>query len=306
MAYAKNNSGIYAIINTSNGKRYVGSAVCLTKRIAQHKLNLNKEMHSNIILQNAWKKYGAGGFIFIVIERCPIDILLEREQHHIDIKADYNICPTAGNTLGMKHTPEARAKIVEAKKHLSPETYARMSAAHKGKQVGDKNPNFGRKHTPEALAKIGAASLGRVTFSGKKHTEETKKKISARKIGVKLSDETRAKMSASHMGVKHSPEAAAKTAAALKGRKFSDEHRARIAAAAKGRKWSDGQREKRRLYSHSPETLAKMSISMKGKIPHNKGVSGAYRHSTETRAIMSIKIKAALAAKGPTMPVMGE
>ena len=292
-----NSSGIYAIQNTVNGKVYIGSSVNLRKRKAQHWLALGKGTHKNKILQNAWNKHGSDGFRFVILEHCPIEQLLYREQFYLDQCSQYNICPTAGNTLGMKHTPEARAKIVEAKKHLSPETYARMSAAHKGKQVGDKNPNFGRKHTPEALAKIGAASLGRVTFSGKKHTEETKKKISARKIGVKLSDETRAKMSASHMGVKHSPEAPAKTAAALKGRKFSDEHRARIAAAAKGRKWSDGQREKRRLYSHSPETLAKMSISMKGKIPHNKGVSGAYRHSTETRAIMSIKIKAALAAR---------
>lgn len=297
MAYAKNNSGIYAIINTSNGKRYVGSAVCLTKRIAQHKLNLNKEMHSNIILQNAWKKYGAGGFIFIVIERCPIDILLEREQHHIDIKADYNICPTAGNTLGMKHTKEAREKIAETKKHLGPETHARMSAAHKGKQVGEENPNFGRKHTLESLAKIGAASMGRATFLGKKHTDEAKRKMSERKTGVKLSDKTRSKMSASHTGKKHTKETLEKLSAALKGRKISNETRTKISESAKGRTWSDEIRRKRESYHHSPETLVKMSMSMKGKVPHNKGVCGIYHHSEETRALMSVKIKAALAAR---------
>lgn len=236
MAYAKNNSGIYSIINTHDGKRYVGSAVNLNKRWAQHKLNLSKGTHCNIILQNAWNKYGADSFIFIVNEQCSADMLLEREQHHINIKSDYNICPTAGNTLGMKHTPEAIAKIIETKKNISPETRARMVAAHKGTNKGKDNPCFGRKHTPEECEKISAAQMGRAgTFLGKKHTEETKKKISEIKTGVKLSGKTRAKMSASHKGMLHTPEERLKIGRALKGRIFSIETIEKMRMAALNR-----------------------------------------------------------------------
>jgi group I intron endonuclease len=234
----KNNikSGIYAIINTVNGNRYVGSAVNLRKRKAQHKLNLGKGTHKNIILQNAWNKHGSDNFMFVVLEYCPADFLLKKEQYHLDLRADYNICPTAGNTLGMKHTDAAKEKIKESKKNLSAESRERMSIAHKGKQQGKDNPCFGRKHTPEECEKISAAQMGRAgTFLGKKHTEETKKKISEIKTGVKLSGKTRAKMSASHKGMLHTPEERLKIGRALKGRIFSIETIEKMRMAALNR-----------------------------------------------------------------------
>ena len=234
----KNNikSGIYAIINTVNGKRYIGSAVNLRKRKAQHKLNLNKGIHQNIILQNAWNKHGSDNFIFVVLEYCSSDTLLKKEQHHIDTKADYNICPTAGNTLGMKHTEEAKEKIKESKRNLSAEARARMVAAHKGTNQGEDNPCFGRKHTPEECAKISAAQVGkRYTWRGRNHSVESKLKMSESAKGKIVTLETCKKMSESHKGIPLSPEQRERISKGLKGRVFSQEHRENIRIAALNR-----------------------------------------------------------------------
>ena len=44
-------SGIYEILNTVNGKRYIGSAVNLAKRWKEHRTGLNRKDHANQILQ---------------------------------------------------------------------------------------------------------------------------------------------------------------------------------------------------------------------------------------------------------------
>ena len=43
------NSGIYAIVNKNNKKRYIGSTCNLTKRWIQHKYQLNKNIHFNVV-----------------------------------------------------------------------------------------------------------------------------------------------------------------------------------------------------------------------------------------------------------------
>lgn len=89
-------------------------------------------------------------------------------------------------------------------------------------------------------------------IEGKCHSEETKRKMSNARIGVRLSDESIEKMKATKLanltpetrhrigngmrGKKHSAEARAKMSASGKGRPKSAEHRAKISAANKGAK----------------------------------------------------------------------
>ena len=162
-------------------------------------------------------------------------MLLEREQQYIDEKSDYNICSVAGNTSGVKHTEGAKTKMSKAHsgKILSAEHRIHISEATKG----ENNPNFGRKHTPEALAKISLASIGRATFSGKKHTEEAKKRMSDWHTGKVLSDETCKKMSTSHKDVPLSETHRNRISNALSGRKLSAEHRENLRIAALNRKY---------------------------------------------------------------------
>lgn len=78
---------------------------------------------------NALLKYGYSNFSLTILEYCKPNKCLEREQYYIDLlQPEYNILRRAGSSLGYKHTEEARAKIVAAKK--------------------------GKKHSQETIAKL--------------------------------------------------------------------------------------------------------------------------------------------------------
>lgn len=98
-------SGVYAIVNSLNGKKYIGSTGTLRKRFRQHYASLTRNCHHNRHLQNAVNKYGIDRFYFIVIERCEniADTLLLIEQKYIEELGDYNICTEAGKLTGAIH-----------------------------------------------------------------------------------------------------------------------------------------------------------------------------------------------------------
>jgi len=139
-------SGVYCILNTINGKRYIGSAArCFKGRLADHKLRLKSKTHANRYLQNAWNKYGEKAFQFMVITGCCPSLCIEIEQQYIDLynssnsKFGYNICPRAGSRLGTKLSPEVCAKfsIISKEKMNRPEVRAKLSA---GTIRGDEEP----------------------------------------------------------------------------------------------------------------------------------------------------------------------
>lgn len=103
-------SGIYAIINTTNGKRYVGSSKNIRKRWSAHLLSLRKDIHHAAALQRAWNKYGEKTFSISILEECPVGLLAEKEQFYMDERADYNSSPTAFSCLGFKQSEETKTK----------------------------------------------------------------------------------------------------------------------------------------------------------------------------------------------------
>lgn len=146
--------GIYQIEHTESGKKYVGSARRIKRRLSKHKTDLRAGAHHCQKLRRAWGKYGEPAFVFSVIEFAPEDSLLAREQHWIDLErviaTGYNLCPTAGSCRGRKLTTEHRAKLSAAltgrKRPLSDheglrgtkrslETRGRISASKKGKPI---------------------------------------------------------------------------------------------------------------------------------------------------------------------------
>lgn len=217
-------SGIYRILNTVNGKVYVGSAVRLAKRWNDHRCDLNKGCHVNSKLQRAWSKYGSGAFRFETLELvADVTLLIAAEQKWIDSLnakcAGYNIAPTAGSQLGLKHSEETRRRLSEA--------------------------HTGRKRAPEAIEKTARALRGRP-----KTPEHIANATAARSYVV--SDETRAKISAVQKGQKRGPRSAetrAKISAAHKGKSkgvngWTDERRKAMSERMKGQRIS-------------PETIAK-------------------------------------------------
>lgn len=120
----KKQSGIYIILNISNGKLYVGSAVRISNRWRQHRHDLNQGKHRNDYLQKAFNA-SPDSFVFSVIEYVDgPENLLSREQFWLNFyqsnnrSLGYNLNPVCGSSLGRKMTPEQRLA---------------KSALHKGK-----------------------------------------------------------------------------------------------------------------------------------------------------------------------------
>lgn len=217
-----NISGIYAIIHNATGRRYIGSAVNIHSRWECHKSNLRKNKHTNTHLQRMWNLYGPEAFSFVVIETCPREFLLDREQKHIDEKAELNILPVAGSRLGRKHTleacekirkarigkslsPEQKAKLIEGRKNwvISPEERAKISE----RQKGEKNPWFGKHHTDEHKAILRIANIGENSKTwGRKHTEEELRKMREAWKNRIVPRETIERLRAANIGRKHTPE----------------------------------------------------------------------------------------------------
>jgi len=103
-------SGIYVIRNKENGKIYIGSSQNIHKRSLEHRSGLRRGVHDNNHLQKAWNKYGESAFEFGVLERCEVEMLVEREQFWIDTidpSIMYNIAKSVVASMrGMKHTAE--------------------------------------------------------------------------------------------------------------------------------------------------------------------------------------------------------
>jgi len=83
----KGKVGVYRIVNTTNGKVYVGSSSrCLDERLKLHIWNLNRGDHTNKHLQYSWNKYGS---IYFVAEILQIVDSNDDMLDILDIEEDY-------------------------------------------------------------------------------------------------------------------------------------------------------------------------------------------------------------------------
>jgi group I intron endonuclease len=169
-------SGVYEIVNTENGQRYIGSAVSLCGRFAVHRHGLTIGKHHSRYLQRSWDKYGSESFQFRPLLICAPKDLLFYEQRAIDaLRPEYNLAKVAGNCLGVRWSAEARA---------------RKSAEQKAK------PSFaGRKHRLETIALMSALKMGNTATKGKKRSPEAVAATAAAHRGMKRSAETRRRLS---------------------------------------------------------------------------------------------------------------
>lgn len=196
--------GVYIIKNLINGKSYIGSSQNIKNRWAQHKSSLRHNKSTNIILQQAWNKYGEENFTFELVEDIKnIDIIFEKEQNWIDkYKPEYNISPTAGSPRGYKHTEKA----LQCLKARHPTLEWRQE--HSIRMTGKMNPMWGRKRPDLSKRNANTHLFGEKNhFWGKQHTEETKMKISKANKGhlapnknIPHTEETKQKISKANQG----------------------------------------------------------------------------------------------------------
>jgi group I intron endonuclease len=113
-----------------------------------------------MLIYKALLKYGYSQFSLEIQEFCDESVIIEREQHYIDLLkpshtpaclqgVEYNTLKIAGSTFGYQHSDEARAKI---------------AAAYKG----EGNPMYGKKriHSEETRLKISASKIGKSKVLG--------------------------------------------------------------------------------------------------------------------------------------------
>jgi group I intron endonuclease len=160
-------SGIYKISSIIKPDRcYIGSAVSISDRWTSHLHTLKKGRHRNERLQRHYNKYGKDDLVFSVIEECPANVLIEREQYYIDtLSPTFNINMIANSNYGRKWSDETRAK---------------MSEAQKGLKKGQPAPNKGKPHSEETKAKLRKAWEKRRLIP---ISEETREKYRERMIG---------------------------------------------------------------------------------------------------------------------------
>ena len=179
----KGKSGIYMWTSKNTGDIYIGQSSNLALRIKNY-LNMSYlKSKENLIISRALIKYGYSNFSLTILEYCDKSELLKREQYYLDkLGPQYNILKIAGSSLG--HT-------------LSEETKTKISKALKGVYIGNQSYWFGKSLNEEtkklmSLKKVGVNN----PLYGKIHSEKTKELMKLKAIGRKHSEDTKLKMSA--------------------------------------------------------------------------------------------------------------
>lgn len=188
--------GIYQIVNTINGDRYIGSSVNIWVRWKYHTSTLRNNIHHNKYMQRAWNKYGENAFILKPLLICNKNKLSKYEQSCLDImKPEYNISnDVIAPMRGINFSQEHKDKIAKANAGKQFRLGQKNTEEHRMKIS---KANIGKKLSEETRKKIGLSKLGNTYRRGSKLTDETKEKLRLSHLGYIPNDETRVKMSLS-------------------------------------------------------------------------------------------------------------
>jgi group I intron endonuclease len=179
---------------------------------------------SGILINNAINKYGKENFKKELICECKTKNKLNKSEKYWIKKLNsknpnigYNIAE-GGQSVNYwiyykKYFPEKYNEIIEKfKDHpVSSETREKLRQANLGKKysqeinkkkglLGSKNPFYGKKHSIETKQKISKTQSLKYKginnpFYGKHHSSETREKLRQANLGKKLSNETKQKIS---------------------------------------------------------------------------------------------------------------
>ncbi len=174
--------GIYCVIHRDTGKCYIGSTINLRTRrnahLSEAKSGSRIHFHRKLI------ELGIGEFDYEIIERCDKENLLDREKFWMQFYDStglngFNTCDNPHATYDYHHTNSSKIRMsaLAIERMKSPEIRAKISKSLTGTKL-----------SPERIAKSCALAM-----KGKKHSAETKAKMSAASKGKPKSPEHRIK-----------------------------------------------------------------------------------------------------------------
>lgn len=185
---------IYKATNTINGKCYIGK----TKRTLDHRKRQHIKdafvKNTDLLFHKALRKYGVISFVWDVIEECDDNILNNREIYYITYyKSNVGLFPEFGYNM----TKGGDGGYVLENNPNKNEIYKKISNSNSGENHflnkmseedrenylnaycrGEKNPRFGKVWTDEQKLAHSIQRKNNNPWKGKKHTEESRKKIS--------------------------------------------------------------------------------------------------------------------------------
>lgn len=174
-------TGIYLLRNLINGKIYIGKSVNIKNRMRQHsKPEIYCKNKTNSLIVRAIKKYGFENFSIEILQIFQGDSkkqeIIEAEIFWIeklksnDREIGYNLLLGGTDWTGHYHSDETKQLLAEKAKERYKE---------------EDNPMFGKKHTDESKKKISQTRKQNKVgagennpFFGKKHSNESKLIIS--------------------------------------------------------------------------------------------------------------------------------
>lgn len=182
---------IYKIENLVNKKIYIGQTTQNPRKRHIHHFNyLKTNGHVNPHLQRAFNKYGESNFKFSVITWAKNQNELNKLEMYYMEKYDV-LNPEKGYNLREGGSQGRLSEETKLKMSISTRKfYENNPGIFKGKN----NPRYGKKHSLETRMKISES------HKGKTHSLETRQKISKSRKGIKLSLEHRLKISKAQRG----------------------------------------------------------------------------------------------------------
>ena len=194
--------GIYCIENIVNGKKYYGSSMNISKRLAAHLSALKYNRHHCMHLQRSVNKYGINSFNFYIVEETSflsVRELYDLEQKYIDSNTEgYNIGSAGGgdNLTNNPNKDDIIKRITQSLKNnisLMTEEERKQKWGRDGKSNYNYKDGASRKMCPICQSvKIAGHTNScmkcqtydrageKNPFFGKKHTEGTLKILSAK------------------------------------------------------------------------------------------------------------------------------
>ncbi len=173
---------IYAIISLVDNKMYIGSTNDHCQRMRRHKSDLLLNKHHSILLQRHVNKYGFDVLKFLVLEYVENESeLIKTEQQYLDLhNPEFNILKIADRPINITRSKETRNKI--SKSLLG---YKHSDKTKKLMSLSQKNRTVYCKHTEETKRKMSEVRLG---VKRKPFTVETKKRMSESRPKRKILD----------------------------------------------------------------------------------------------------------------------